>query len=68
MDDTYNEYHRAHYSGKTDWYITTRLSKSLIEFIGTPRNTIHNPFHIYFLEVISKAVFFAAMQSLDRIS
>jgi len=68
MDDTYNEYHRAHYSGKTAWYITTRLAKSLIEFIGTPRNTIHNTFRIDFPEEISKSMFFAATQSLDRMS
>jgi len=68
MDDTYNEYHRAHYSGKTAWYITTRLSKSLIEFIGTPRNTIHNTFRIDFPEEISKAMFFSATQSLDRMA
>ena len=68
MDDTYNEYHRAHYSTKTAWYITTRLARSLIEFIGTPRNTIHNTFRIDFPEEISKAMFFAATQSLDRMS
>ena len=68
MDDTYNEYFRAHYSGKTAWYITTRLSRSLIEYIGAPRNTIYNTFRIDFPEEISKAMFFASAQSLDRMA
>ena len=68
MDDTYNEYHRAHYNGKTAWYITTRLARSLIEFIGGPRNTIYNTFRIDLPEEISKSMFFASAQSLDRMA
>ena len=68
MDDTYNEYHRAHYTGKTAWYITTRLARSLIEYIGGPRNTIYNTFRIDLPEEISKSMFFASAQSLDRMA
>ena len=68
MDDTYNEYHRAHYSGKTAWYITTRLARALIEYVGIPRNTIHNTFRIDFPDEIAKSMFYASTQSLDKMA
>ena len=40
----------------------------LIEFIGGPRNTIYNTFRIDLPEDISKSMFFASAQSLDRMA
>ena len=68
LDDTYNEYQRAHYSGKTAWHITTRLALALIEYVGISRNTIHNTFRIDQPEEIAKSMFYAAAQALDRMA
>jgi len=65
IDDTYNEYSRSRYGTKKAWNITTRLAKSLIEKVATPRNSIHNSFKIKKPTQVSKAITYASLRSLD---
>jgi len=65
IDDTYNEYSRSRYGTKKAWNITTRLAKSLIEKVATPRNSIHNSFKIKNPAQVSKAITYASLRSLD---
>jgi len=65
VDDTYNEYSRSRYGTKKAWSITTRLAKSLIEKVASPRNSIHNSFKIKKPSQVSKAITYASLRSLD---
>lgn len=65
VDDTYNEYSRSRYGTKKAWSITTRLAKSLIEKVASPRNSIHNSFKIKKPAQVSKAITYASLRSLD---
>jgi len=65
IDDTYNEYSRSRYGTKKAWSITTRLAKSLIEKVASPRNSIHNSFKIKRPAQVSKAITYASLRSLD---
>jgi len=65
IDDTYNEYSRSRYGTKKAWSITTRLAKSLIEKVASPRNSIHNSFKIKKPAQVSKSITFASLRSLD---
>jgi len=65
IDDTYNEYSRSRYGTKKAWNITTRLAKSLIEKVASPRNSIHNSFKIKRPSQVSKAITYASLRSLD---
>jgi len=65
VDDTYNEYSRSRYGHRKAWHITTRLAKSLIEKVATPRNSIHNSFTINKPSQVSKSITYASLRSLD---
>jgi len=65
VDDTYNEYSRSRYGTKKAWSITTRLAKSLIEKVASPRNSIHNSFKIKKPSQVSKAITYSSLRSLD---
>jgi len=65
VHDTYNEYSRSRYGHRKAWHITTRLAKSLIEKVATPRNSIHNSFTINKPSQVSKSITYASLRSLD---
>jgi len=65
IDDTFNEYSRSRYGSKKAWHITTRLAKSLIDRVATPRNSVHNSFTIKRPSQVSKAIAYASLRSLD---
>lgn len=66
VDNTYNEYYRAGYSSKTAWNLTTRLATSLQHYISVPRYTVYNSFRISNPASIAVSMFYASLQSLDR--
>jgi len=65
IDDTFNEYSRSRYGSKKAWHITTRLAKSLIDKVATPRNSVHNSFTIKRPSQVSKAIAYSSLRSLD---
>ena len=65
IDDTFNEYSRSRYGNKKAWHITTRLAKSLIDKVATPRNSVHNSFTIKRPSQVSKSIAYSSLRSLD---
>ena len=65
METTYRTYVRSQFSATKSWHITTRLAKSIIEKVNTPRYGVLESFKAGDAKDIGKSIFYSTLQCLD---
>ena len=68
MSDTYKEYKVSKFSTTKAWSITTRLASRIISHVAVPRIGVQKTFQTGYPDKIGESIFWATLQSLDRMS
>ena len=66
IEDTYTQYSHGKFGPEKAWHITTKLATALIEVMYKPRRGTLNLFSAGDSQQISAVIFYAVLQSLDK--